>query len=37
MDEDQIYELLCSNCPRAKQCHEDCEHCDEYLEKLEEE
>jgi len=35
--EDKIYELLCLGCPNEKRCHENCEVCDEYLEKTEEE
>lgn len=30
-----LYKKLCSGCPNQKQCHEECEHCESYLEILE--
>ena len=33
MEEDleyQVYKRLCSQCPNAKKCHEECETCEEY-------
>lgn len=36
-DEEVLYEELCSNCERAKACHESCEYCDEFYERLEDE
>lgn len=33
--EQAIYQKLCSHCPNAKYCHEECENCDEYNETLE--
>lgn len=32
----ELYENLCSNCPQARRCHEECEECDYFIEKLEE-
>ena len=32
----ELYENLCANCPQARRCHEDCEECDYFVEKLEE-
>lgn len=32
----ELYENLCANCPRARLCHEECEECDYFVEKLEE-
>ena len=34
---DEIYEKLCANCWREKECHEDLQFCDEYLEATEDE
>lgn len=31
MTEEQAYELMCSRCPDAKRCHDDCEVCEEFL------
>lgn len=31
--EERIYELLCKNCPKAKQCHEECDYCDKFYEE----
>lgn len=33
--EQAIYQKLCSHCPNAKYCHEECENCKEYDEALE--
>jgi len=35
--EDLLYEQLCRGCMNEKKRHDDCEHCDTYLERLEEE
>ena len=32
----ELYENLCANCPQARHCHEECEECDYFVEKLEE-
>ena len=32
--EQAIYQRLCSHCPNAKYCHEECENCDEYEQTL---
>lgn len=32
-----VYKRMCSCCPYAKQCHDDCEECDEFNEELEKE
>ena len=34
--EDWLYERLCMGCKREKRCHDNCEHCEEYEELLEE-
>lgn len=37
MNEDleyQLYKRLCSHCPNAKQCHEECETCETFDEEL---
>ena len=37
MEEDlemKIYQMLCSNCPNARKCHEQCETCEEYDEEI---
>lgn len=31
-----VYQKLCSNCPNAKQCHEECETCEEYDKEISE-
>lgn len=28
--EQSVYKCLCSCCPRAKQCHDDCVTCEEF-------
>ena len=33
--EEVIYNKLCRGCPKEKRCHDDCEHCEEYLEEVE--
>ena len=35
-DELSLYERLCVGCEREKWCHDNCEHCEEYEEELEE-
>ena len=35
--EQQVYNTMCSSCPNAKQCHDDCVTCDEYEEAMENE
>ena len=32
--EELVYQRLCSNCPKAKECHDNCEHCDDYYDEL---
>lgn len=32
--EELLYDKLCHNCPRAKKCHDECEHCDDFWEQL---
>ena len=32
-----VYKKMCSCCPYAKQCHDECEECDEFNEELEKE
>ena len=34
-DEDKLYDEMCSNCTNAKRCHEECTHCEEFLNRLE--
>lgn len=34
--EEDLYQELCSNCPSAKKCHEECTYCDEYIKRSEE-
>ena len=29
-----VYEKMCSNCPSAKKCHEQCDFCDDYYDEL---
>lgn len=29
-----LYEQLCQSCPNAKKCHDECENCDEFNERL---
>ena len=31
----QLYRLMCSECPNARKCHEECGSCEEYEEELE--
>ena len=33
---DEIYELMCVQCPREKECHENCDLCDAFLKRMEE-
>lgn len=35
MNEKKLWEILCANCENSKKCHDSCEYCDEFLEKLE--
>lgn len=35
--EEELYARLCKYCPNQKMCHEECEHCEEYNEVLENE
>ena len=38
MEEDiemMVYRLMCSDCPNARRCHEECENCEEYEEEVE--
>ena len=38
MEEDieyKLYKMMCSDCPNAKKCHEECDTCEEYDEELE--
>lgn len=35
--EEILYEKLCRGCPKEKQCHDNCEHCNKYLEQLDKE
>lgn len=38
LDEEwEVYQRLCVGCPRERICHEECSHCDEYEEALNEE
>ena len=37
MTYDEAYAALCANCWREKECHEDLQFCDEYLEATEDE
>lgn len=37
MTYDEAYAALCDGCWREKECHEDLQFCDEYLEATEEE
>lgn len=30
----ELYKCLCRHCPNQKQCHEECEHCGEYEERI---
>lgn len=30
----KVYEKMCSCCPHAKECHNDCESCDDYFKEL---
>ena len=30
----QLYRLMCSECPNARKCHEECETCEEYNEEM---
>ena len=32
--ESKVYKQMCSNCPNAKKCHEECITCEEYDNKL---
>lgn len=34
--EQELYQLMCVGCEKERHCHIECEHCDEYHEKLEE-
>ena len=31
---DRLYKKMCCSCPRAKQCHEDCETCEKFDNEL---
>lgn len=31
----QLYKAMCSSCPNARKCHEECEPCDEFQDELE--
>ena len=31
----KLYQQMCSNCPYAKECHENCENCEEFERELE--
>lgn len=33
--ENRVYAKMCSSCPKAKYCHEECVNCEEYDEELE--
>ncbi len=35
VDEDTLYAEMCADCPNSKRCHEDCTHCEDYLNRLE--
>ena len=35
--EEKIYAMLCRGCPNEKRCHDECDHCDDYYEVLENE
>ena len=37
MNAERAYDLLCATCWREKECHEDLQFCDAYLEATEEE
>ena len=30
-----VYKQMCCGCSHEKRCHDDCEYCDDYLERLE--
>lgn len=32
----RVYQLMCAGCEYERKCHEECEHCDEYYDKLRE-
>lgn len=32
--EELVYELMCSQCPYAKECHESCTTCEEYEDEV---
>ena len=36
MNYDELYEIMCANCPNAKKCHDDCTECDAFIERIEE-
>lgn len=31
----EVYKKMCSSCPNAKKCHEECEYCDEFVDEYE--
>lgn len=35
MIEDNLHWEMCRCCPNAKKCHEECDNCDDYEDKLE--
>lgn len=35
--ENILYQRMCNGCPKEKECHDNCEHCDNYLNELEKE
>ena len=30
-----VYNIMCTNCPDAKKCHDECTECDEFLDVVE--
>lgn len=32
--EEKLYKEKCVGCPHEKECNEDCDYCDDYLEEL---
>lgn len=32
---DQLYQIMCRDCPNAHRCHNRCEECDEFQDELE--
>ena len=35
--EQKVYEKMCLRCPYAKECHDNCEHCDDFYEEYDKE